>query len=205
MRQSYWELRGLGVDLVVAAVDTPETNLALREKYDLPFSVLADENADVARAYHALNPRSDKDWDIALISMFLIRDDAHEDGGTIAWEYVGPTSRHRVAPSRLLEEVQRAAGRSELIVPVVVPSPAQLERVVAGFQSPPLGLYRTPPQEELTEPGVLTYRDYMRELSMQSHAEVHRLTESGWTLVAVSPESDGERVTGQRYVFRRTV
>ena len=42
MRQHYWELRGLGVELVTAANDTPETNAALREQLDLPFTLLSD-------------------------------------------------------------------------------------------------------------------------------------------------------------------
>jgi hypothetical protein len=135
------------------------------------------------------------------VAVFLISAAAY--GGQVAWEYVGPTARHRVAPSRLSEEIQRAAGRSRLIVSVVVPSPWQVERAIAGFQAPPLGLYRTPPAGELHEPGVLVYRDYTRELAMQSHAEVQRLTEEGWQLVAVSPEYEGEVAIGQRYVFER--
>ncbi|HMM43851.1 MAG TPA: hypothetical protein PKA95_18305, partial [Thermomicrobiales bacterium] len=78
-----------------------------------------------------------------------------------------------------------------------------VEQVIAGFQDPPLGLFTTP--EELNEPGVLVYRDYMRELAMQAHGEVFRLQSSGWTLAAVSPEMEGEIGVGQRYVFVRDV
>ena len=44
LRQSYWELRGLGVELVAAANDTPETNRELRERLDLPFTLLSDQS-----------------------------------------------------------------------------------------------------------------------------------------------------------------
>ena len=86
---------------------------------------------------------------------------------------------------------------------MVAPSAGQVERTIAGFQDPPLGLYRTPDDQHLHEPGVKTYRDYTRELAMQSNAEVQRLTEAGWTLAAVSPELEGGVAIGQRYVFMR--
>ena len=199
MRQHYWEIRGLGVELVAAANDTPETNEQLRQEWDLPFTILSDEDGEVARAYGAFHENEPRGRKIALVSMFLIG--AAEQDGRVLWEYVGPTSRHRVAPSRLSEEIQRALGREQLVVSVIVPSPWQVEQTIGRFQDPPLGLYRTP--EELHVAGVLTSRDYMRELAMQSHAEVHRLTEAGWTLVAVTPEHDGVTVVGERWVFQR--
>jgi hypothetical protein len=199
LRQSYWELRGLGVELVAAANDTPETNRELRERLDLPFTLLSDPEAAVAAAYGAFHDNEPSGRSIARVSMLLIAQ--AEAGGQILWEYVGPSSRHRVAPSRLSEEIQRALGRERLLVNVVVPSAWQVERTIASFQEPPLGLYRTP--DDLNEPGVKTYRDYTRELAMQSYAEVQRLTEAGWTLVAVTPELEGSVAVGQRYVFTR--
>lgn len=201
MRQSYWEIRALGVDLVAAANNTPEENRTLRERYDLPFSILSDIDAEVARAYHAFHENEPMGRNLALVSMFLIS--RAEDGGKVLWEYVGPSSRYRLAPSRILEELQRALGRTRLHVDVVVPSTWQLERTIAGFQDPPMGFYRTP--QEIGERYVLTYRDYTRELAMQAHAEVHRLTEEGWRLAAVSPEYEGAVVIGQRYSFDRSV
>jgi hypothetical protein len=200
LRQLYWEIRGLGVNLVGAANDTPETNEELRQRLDLPFTLLSDENADVAKLYGAFHENEPRDRSIALVSVFLIQ--TADAGGTIAWEYVGPTARHRVALSRLSEEIQTMMGLKQQTVSVIVPSPWQVERTIAGFQEPPLGLYRTP--EDLNEPGVLVYRDYVRELAMLSHAEVHRLSNEGWTLSAISPEMEGEIAVGQRYVFQRT-
>jgi hypothetical protein len=199
LRQLYWEIRGLGVDLVGAANDTPETNEAIRQRLDLPFTLLSDENADVARAYGAYHEDEPRGRDIARVSVFLIQ--SADAGGTIAWEYVGPTARHRVALSRLSEEIQNMMGLERQSVSVMVPSPWQVESTIAAFQDPPLGLYRTP--DDLNEPGVLVYRDYARELAMLSHAEVHRLSNEGWSLVSVSPEMEGDIAIGQRYVFQR--
>lgn len=199
MRQSYWEIRALGVDVVVAANDTPETNRSLRERYDLPFSVLSDDGAKVAKLYGTYHEQEPRERDISLVSFFLI--DRAENGGKILWEYIAPSSRYRMAPSRVLEELQQSLGRERKIVSVVVPSQWQVERLIAAFQEPPLGVYTTP--EEVPERIVLTYRDYTRELAMQAHAEVHRFAEAGWTLTAVTPEHQGNVVIGQRYVFMR--
>lgn len=201
MRQFYWELRGLGIDLVAAANDTPETNRELRERLDLPFMLLSDENAEVAKAYRAFHENEPQGRQIARIGFFFI--EQANSGGRIGWEYAGPTSRHRLALSRLSEEAQTFVGLTRQVVSVLVPFPSQVERTIANFQNPPLGLYRTPPQEDLNEPGVLTYRDYTRELAMLSHAEVNRLADQGWRLVAVSPEFEGGTGVGQRYVFER--
>lgn len=201
LRQFYWEARGLGVDIVGAANDTPETNKDLRSRWDLPFPILSDEDAAVARAYGAFHDNEPQGRSIARVSVFLIG--KADDGARVLWEYVGPTSRHRVTPSRLSEEIQTALGRTRQLVSVLVPSPAHVERTIRAFQEPPLGLYTTP--DDLNEPGVLVYRDYTRELAMQSHAEVQRLTEEGWRLAAVSPEFEGDQAVGHRYVFDRTL
>jgi alkyl hydroperoxide reductase subunit AhpC len=203
LRQFYWEARGLGIDIVGAANDTPETNKELRERLDLPFTLLSDPDAEIAKAYGALHENEPGGRNIARVSVFLI--EQAEVGGKIAWEYVGPTARHRVALSRLSEEIQTFMGHTRQVVSVVVPSAWQVERTIREFQNPPLGLYRTPPPEELNEPGVLVYRDYSRELAMLSHAEVHRLAEAGWRLVTVTPEMEGTVAIGQRYTFERTL
>ncbi len=201
LRQFYWEARGLGVDLVGAANDTTETNKDLRERLDLPFMLLADEGAEVAKAYGTYHVNEPRERDISYVSVFLI--DSADNGGKILWEHVANTARHRVAMSRLSEEIQNATGRKNQVVSVVVPSPWEVERTIAGFQDPPLGLYRTP--EDLHESGVGVYREYTQQLAMLSHGEVLRLAEEGWRLAAVSPEHEGNLVIGQRYVFERTV
>lgn len=203
LRQFYWEARGLGIDIVGAANDTPETNRELRERLDLPFTLLSDPEAEIARLYGAFHENEPGNRNIARVAVFMI--EQAEAGGRIAWEYVGLTARHRVALSRLSEEIQGFMGHTRQVVAVIVPSPWQVERTIRAFQDPPLGLYRTPPPGELHEPGVLVYRDYSRELAMLSQAEVHRLANDGWRLVSVSPEFEGDIAVGQRHVFERTV
>ena len=198
MRQFYWEARGLGVELVGAANDTPETNRELRERLDLPFTLLSDEGAEVAKSYGTYHVDEPRGRDISYVSVFLV--ETADDGGRVLWEHVASTARHRVAMSRLSEEIQRGTGRREMVVSVVVPSPWDIERRIAAFQDPPVGLYRTP---ETLESGVAVYREYSQQLAMQNHAEVARLAEEGWRLVAVTPEHEGEIVVGQRYVFVR--
>jgi hypothetical protein len=200
LRQFYWEARGLGVELVGAANDTPETNKELRERLDLPFMLLSDDGAEVARTYGTFHVNEPRGRDISYVSVFLI--DSADNGGTILWEHVANTARHRVAMSRLSEEIQRGTGRQHMVVDIVVPSAWEVERTIAGFQDPPLGIYRTP--EDLHEPGVNVYREYTQQLAMQSYGEVARLAEEGWQLTAVTPEYAGSVVTGQRYVFKRS-
>jgi len=200
LRQFYWEARGLGVELVGAANDTPEANKELRERLDLPFMLLSDPGAEVAKTYGAYHVNEPRERDISYVSVFLI--DSAANGGTILWEHVANTARHRVAMSRLSEEIQRATGRERMVVNVVVPTAWDVERTIAGFQDPALGLYRTP--EDLHEPGVGVYREYTQQLAMLSHGEVVRLAEEGWRLAAVTPEYEGSIVTGYRYVFERS-
>lgn len=201
LRQFYLEARGLGVELAGAANDTPETNKELRERLDLPFMLLSDEGAEVAKTYGTYHENEPRERDISYVSVFLI--DSAANGGTVLWEHVANTARHRVAMSRLSEEIQTGTRRKHQVVNVVVPSPWQVERTIAGFQDPPLGLYRTP--DDLHEPGVGVYREYTQQLAMLSHGEVARLAEEGWRLVTVTPEFEGSIVTGQRYVFERTL
>jgi alkyl hydroperoxide reductase subunit AhpC len=201
LRQFYWEARGLGVELVGAANDTPETNKELRERLDLPFMLLSDPGAEVAKLYGTYHVNEPRGRDISYVSVFLI--DSAANGGTILWEHVANTARHRVAMSRLSEEIQRGTGRKQMVVNVVVPTAWEVERAIAAFQDPPLGYYRTP--EDLHEPGVGVYREYTQQLAMLSHGEVARLAEEGWRLAAVTPEHEGSIVTGHRYVFERSM
>lgn len=200
MRQSYWEIRGLGIEVVAAANSTPEEHLALRNKLDLPFPLLYDEDGRLASAYHAFHENEPRGRTIARPGFFLI--DSAENGSTVRWEYVGPTSRHRVAPSRLMQEMLTLRGRRHQIVSVIVPSEAELARAIAARQHPPLGLFTTP---AVTHSPAPTEREFLRELAMYAYSELHRLAEEGWRLVTVLPETNGARQVGQRYVFERFV
>lgn len=198
MRHTYWEIRALGVEFVVASNEPPESNKALRERLDLPFMLLSDDGAEVARAYNAFHENEPRGRSIARPGMFLIA--GSDDGNTILWDHVAPTTRHRAQPSRIIEEILTALGRERQLVTVLVPSEAELDRTIAGYQDPPLGLYRTP---ETIIGSSLTERDFTRELAMAAFNEVHRLVDEGWTLKAAVPEHDGERNVGQRYIFER--
>lgn len=193
-------MRGLGVELVAAANSTPAEHLALRNKLDLPFTLLYDDEGQLASAYHAFHENEPRGRAIARPGFFLI--DSAASGGTIRWEYVGPTSRHRVAPSRLIQEMLTLTGRRRQTVGVVVPSEAELERQIAERQHPPLGLFTTP---EVTHAPAPTEREFLRELAMYAYSELHRLSEEGWRLVTVTPEVNGARQLGQRYIFERTL
>ena len=198
MRQHYWEFRSLGVEFVALANEEPDNHAELRERLDLPFQLLSDTDSELARALHIFHENEPAGRLIARPAMFLI--DTHSNGNTILWEHVSPTSRHRVEPSRIMEELLTALGYRRQVVNVIVPSNGELERRIAELQDSPLGFFTTP---EDVQSGVLTQRDFMRQLAMASHAEVHRLAADGWTLEAVSTEFDGARPVGQRYVFAR--
>jgi hypothetical protein len=200
LRQHYWEIRSLGVVFVAVANEAPENHAELRERLDLPFQLLSDPDSELARALHVFHENEPKGRLIARPAMFLI--DTHANGNKILWEHVSPTSRHRVEPSRIMEELLTALGYRRQVVSVIVPSSGEVERRIAAFQDPPLGFVRTPDE---VQPGVLTERDFMRQLAMAANAEVHRLAEDGWTLSAVAPEFDGARPVGQRYIFERTL
>ena len=83
-----------------------------------------------------------------------------------------------------------------------MPSETELLRVIASYQDPPVGHYRTPGE---LKRGVGVEREFTQQNAMAAFSEVHRLAEEGWNLVTVTPEFEGERSTGQRYVFQRTV
>lgn len=198
MRQCYWEIRGLGVELVAASNETPESNAELRDRLDLPFTLLSDPDARIADAYHAFHHNEPRERLIARPGMFLI--DSADNGATIRWEYVGPSSRHRVMPSKLVEEILNLRGQQHQTVSVVVPSQTYLEQWIASLQDPPLGIYRTPEERHGSSH---TERDYIRETAMACYSEVHRLSNQGWRLVTVAPEFSGSESVGQRYVFER--
>ncbi len=200
MRQHYWEIRSLGVEFVAVANEEPENHAEWRQRLDLPFQLLSDEDSELARALHVFHENEPSGRLIARPAMFFI--DTRARGNTILWEHVSATSRHRVEPSRIMEELLTALGYRRQVVNVIVPSSGEVERRIAELQVPPLGFYTTPDE---VQSGVLTQRDFMRQLAMAARAEVHRLADDGWQLVALAPEFDGARPVGQRYVFARTL
>lgn len=200
MRQSYWEIRGLGVEFVAAANDTPEVNKELRERLDLPFMLLSDVDGNVAKAYRAFNDADPGGRAIALTSMFLI--DSAENDRIIRFENVGPTARHRVSGPRLVEEIQKMRGEQNLLVSVLVQTEVELVRQITALNDPPVGLYREPPADQIQR-GVMVEREVLGQMVMGQYEEIHRYMREGWTLVAVSPEVVNGTTIGQRYVFEK--
>jgi hypothetical protein len=198
LRHTYFEIRGLGIEFIAVANEEPENHREIRERLDLPFMLLSDPDAEVARAYGAFHENEPRGRSIARPGLFLI--DSAANGAIVRWEHVGPTTRHRVPPSRIVEELLKFLGRKQQIVSVHVPSETELLRVIGAYQEPALGHFRTP--DEL-QSGVLVEREFTQQNAMASYSEVHRLADEGWSLVTVVPEFEGERSTGQRYVFER--
>ncbi|MBA2454408.1 MAG: redoxin domain-containing protein [Chloroflexia bacterium] len=202
LRQSYFEFKALGVEFVTAANDTPEVNQELRERLDLPFTLLSDIDAEVARKYRAFHENEPRDRKIALTSMFLI--DSAEHDRIVRFEYVGPTTRHRVPNSRLLEEILNLRGQREQLISVLVPGEEELLRQIEERNNPPLGFYRQPPKEEIEGSAVLE-REVLGQMVMSQYEEIHRYMREGWRLVTVLPETHASETIGQRYVFERVV
>ncbi len=200
MRHTYWEIRGLGVEFIAVANEEPENHKEIRERLDLPFMLLSDPGAEVARAYNTYHENEPRERDIARPGLFLI--DSAANGAKVLWDHVGPTTRHRVTPNRIVEELLNALGRKHQVVSVHVPSETELLRVIGSYQDPPVGHYRTIGG---LQPAVGVEREFTQQNAMAAFSEVHRLAEEGWTLVTVTPEFEGERSTGHRYVFQRTV
>lgn len=179
MRQPYWEFRGLGVQFVALVNDTPETNKNLRERLDLPYTLLSDPEAEIARKYDVFHENEPKGRNIARVSVFYV--DSAENGTIVRWEHVSPSHHHRVPPSRLSEVIQEMQGRKRRIVSVLVPS------------------------EEATFFEDKTRQLYASEITMGAYTEIHRLSEAGYELTAVTPEYNEGCFVGQRHFFVRTV
>lgn len=202
LRQSYFEFKGLGVEFVAAANDTPETNRELRERLDLPFMLLSDTDGEVAKAYHAFHENEPRERKIALTSMILI--DSAANDRLIRFEYVGPTARHRVPHSRLVEEILNLKGQRQQVISVLVPTETELLRQIKERNDPPLGLFRQPAKEDIEGSAVLE-REVLGQMVMGQYEEIHRYMREGWRLATVTPENrDGDTI-GQRYVFERVV
>lgn len=202
LRQSYFEFKALGVEFVAAANDTPEVNRELRERLDLPFTLLSDVDAEVAKKYRAFHENEPRDRKIALTSMFLI--DSADHDRIVRFDYVGLTARHRVPNSRLLEEILNLRGQREQLVSVLVPAESELLRQIQERNDPPLGFYRQPPKEEIEGPAVLE-REVLGQMVMSQYEEIHRFMREGWRLATVAPETRAGETIGQRYVFERVV
>jgi len=79
-RDNIYAFRAIGADVVGVSVDDVASHGKFADKYSLPFTLLADEDGDMARAYGVL-----RDWKITQIARresFIVAPD-----GTIAKHY----------------------------------------------------------------------------------------------------------------------
>ena len=60
IRDSYSEFRARGADVFGISIDDETSHQAFREKYNLPFTLLADPNSEAGEAYGVT--RADKPW-----------------------------------------------------------------------------------------------------------------------------------------------
>lgn len=95
-RDAYDEFEERGVTVLGISTDTVADIAAFAEKHDLPFTLLADENGEVARDYDsfAVKEMRGEEWEIAQRNTYVIGPD-----GTIQAVYEG------VSPEGYAEEI----------------------------------------------------------------------------------------------------
>jgi peroxiredoxin len=101
----YEQIVVAGADLWAIAPQDVETNQALRERRELPFPILADDDQAVIHQWGIFNFDDPKERAIPHPSTFLINQD-----GLIAWSYVGKSTRDRPVPGAILAAVHDVAG-----------------------------------------------------------------------------------------------
>jgi peroxiredoxin Q/BCP len=86
IRDVYDEFEERGVTVLGISTDTVEDIAAFAEKHDLPFTLLADEDGEVARAYDsfAVKEMRGEEWEIAERNTFVVGPD-----GKVAAVYEG--------------------------------------------------------------------------------------------------------------------
>jgi peroxiredoxin Q/BCP len=57
LRDNYERFKSLGYEILGVSADAPAKQLKFKEKYQLPFSLLADENKEVIHAYKVWGPK----------------------------------------------------------------------------------------------------------------------------------------------------
>ncbi len=96
MRDSFEEFRKRGVVIVAVSVDPPDITREHAAKMNYPFIFLADEKAEVIKAWDFLHEGGFRCADISRPAEFLI-----DTSGTIRWRYISITYR---TPDRLKVE-----------------------------------------------------------------------------------------------------
>lgn len=103
------EIQGRGGRLLAVSVDAPERSRQVVERFKLPFSILADEQRDVIRAYGLVHKGGGPDGgDIAIPMLMLLGED-----GRVRWRRVAPNVMDRLDPAEVLAAVRTALAPAE--------------------------------------------------------------------------------------------
>ena len=72
VRQDYDQIKKTNTEVVTISVDTPEETKEFKNKLNLPFIMLSDENLDVIREYNTLDEKEREAGYISLVATFII-------------------------------------------------------------------------------------------------------------------------------------
>lgn len=90
-----------GADLWTISPQDVVTNRGLRQRRELPFPILADDDQSVIHQWGIFNFDDPKGRAIPHPATFVI-----DREGLVAWAYVGKATRDRPAPDAILAAVQ---------------------------------------------------------------------------------------------------
>ena len=76
VRQDYQEIRKTNTEVVTISVDSPKVTKEFREKLNLPFIMLSDEDLDVIKSYNTLDSKEREDGFISLVATFIFSKDS---------------------------------------------------------------------------------------------------------------------------------
>ncbi len=90
------EIEALGVRFVAVSVDAPAESLALRQRLQLTLPLACDVDRAATRAFGLYDAGNDIAWP----AFYLL-----DREGRVRYRWIEPTYPERLAPSRLLEEI----------------------------------------------------------------------------------------------------
>jgi len=121
----YEEFRALRVDMAAISVDGPGHSEPLRQLYQIPFPILCDTNAEVAKSWGLFDPL--EKGGIGRSAVFVI-----EPGLRVKYCSVDSTTT-RIRAAELLGYLQASAAGAEAAAPerrFVVPTAGEIVRTV---------------------------------------------------------------------------
>ena len=123
-RDHYDAIRAAGADLVWVSVDPPARSAALRRALDLPFTILSDEDRQVARDWDIYNARERSG--IARPALFVIDRDR-----AVRYSHLDAVAT-RVPASEVVRLLRSPAGDVHLEGKVYIPTPADFVRAIGN-------------------------------------------------------------------------